>query len=177
MTRKETPAEMAQRLAGEIGDGSQKSYTKGEVKHHLNNIAALKQDPPSVDTGCRAPTKVGELRRGDVFIATAIGGKVRPWIVLFVDDGFVSAVSLSTGDSAPNMTKSQCRYWARNWIGSTIAQFTLDHATQEVTRPYTNLVHLSEVQGQLIDRMRLQQSQSSVSSISEIRARLKGIAA
>lgn len=149
---RETPKARAARLMGEIGDGQKATYTKGEVKAILNSVIGAVEPNVSAD-GCRAPASINSLRRGDVFIAKAIGGKVRPWIVLRVSDGIVTAVSLSSGDSAPNMTRADCRYWENSWIGSTIAQFDMDLATAEVTRPYTNLAHLRDVERAIYQRM------------------------
>lgn len=144
----ETPKALAARLMREVEEKSQANYTKGEVKSILNRIATTR-DPASDedDVGsCRAPATVTELRRGDVFIGRLVGGKVRPWIVLHIADDIVSAVAMSSGDSAPGMTRSECRLWQGSWIGATVTLFKAETAMKEVTRPYTNHRHLAEIE-------------------------------
>ncbi|MDE4176375.1 hypothetical protein PXK01_19640 [Phaeobacter sp. PT47_59] len=177
--RKETPRERAKRLMIEVSGSSKETYSKGDVKTMLNSIAGASDGPgraagPISDEGCRAPACLDELRRGDVFIAKAVGGKVRPWIVLRVTDDVVTAVSMSSGDSAPNMVRSECRYWPGGWIGSTLAQFPIEKALAEVTRPYTNLPHLRAVEREAYRRMGA--VLIGPSSISEIRFAMGGAA-
>lgn len=81
-----------------------------------------------------------------MFISKAVGGKIRPWIVLRIADEVVTAVGMSSSDSAPNMIRSDCRYWPGCWIGTTLSQFDLERAQAEVMRPYTNLNHLRHIE-------------------------------
>lgn len=177
----ETASDRARRLMKEVDSASLQNYSKGEVKTILNSIAQC-SDIPAVDDaalGCRAPAKVATLMRGDVFIATLVGGKVRPWVVLAVDGDFVSAVALSSGESAPGMIKSKCRYWPSSWIGCTVSAFSLEMATREVTRPYTNLRHLAEVERTIAERHGMKVSRSrgkTVQSVGEILTRMKDAA-
>lgn len=157
--RRETAVERASRLMREVGEAKRTSYPVGDLKTMLNSIAQAGDGPvktvpaPICDEGCRAPACLDELRRGDVFISKAVGGKVRPWIVLRISDETVTAISMSSGDKAPNMTRSECRYWPGSWIGSTLAQFPSETALAEVTRPYTNSAHLKEVERSAYERM------------------------
>lgn len=162
----ETATEMARRLIDEIKEGEKVQFSRGEVNAILNAIAMR----PETDgaSGCRAPTTVKELRRGDVFIGAMIGGKVRPWIALRVTDHAVTAVCMSSGDSAPNMIQSKCRYWPSNWIGSTVSQFAPDAAKREVMRPYTNAAHLNEVEKALAAKLGFDIPKRKISSMSEI---------
>lgn len=176
---KETPRDRAKRFMNEVSESSKETYPKGDVKTMLNNIVGASGIPVRSannfsDEGCRAPACLDELRRGDVFIAKAVGGKVRPWIVLRAADDVVTAVSMSSGDSAPNMVRSECRYWPGSWIGSTLAQFPIDKALAEVTRPYTNLPHLRAVEREAYRRMGA--VLIGPSSISEIRNAIGGAA-
>jgi len=149
----ETPKQMAERLMGEVERDAKRQYSKGEVKTLLNTIAQRPEPekaapkPQVIEEGqSRAPTKVEELRRGDVFIAKFVGGKIRPWIVLQVNEKVVTALAMSSGDHAPNMVPSQCRLWPGRWVGTTVSQFPADLAMAEVTRPYTNWAHLRELE-------------------------------
>lgn len=162
----ETATEMARRLIDEIKAAKKTTFDRREVNEILNQIAHR----PDIggDTGCRAPTTVKELRRGDVFIGAMVGGKVRPWIALRVRDHAVTAVCMSSGDRAPNMTQSKCRYWPSNWIGSTVSQFTPDAAKREVMRPYTNAAHLNEVEKALAAKLGFEIPKRKISSMSEI---------
>lgn len=144
---------MAARLMNEIGSGAKGQYTKGEVKTIMNSIAQAGDGAVNEAATCRAPVSTDNLLRGDVFIAKAVGGKVRPWIVLNVRDEIVTAVALSSGDTAPAMVRSECRLWPGSWIGSTLSQFSIETAQQEVTRPYTNLSHLRKVERGIYERM------------------------
>ena len=142
----ETPQERAKRLMLECDTSGKAHYTKGEVKLLLNNFscmsgAAYPADAPDAE-GCRAPTTTDTLRRGDVFIARHVGGKTRPWCVLRVSGETVVAMALSSGQTVPGQSPSQCRYWPGSYIGGTVTTFTLDFARQEVTRPYTAAAHL-----------------------------------
>lgn len=144
---KETPQQMAARLMSELDAKQKTSFTRGEVKSILNSIYML---PAISDVGCRAPAAVEGLQRGDVFIYSNMGGKVRPWIALRVIGDAVSACPISSGDSAPCMIKAQCRLWPGAWIGPTIALFKVENALREVTRPYTNLAHLKEIEALIV---------------------------
>lgn len=174
----ETASERARRLMKEVDTASLQNYTKGEVKTILNSISQCADQAPMDDDelGCRGPVKVASLMRGDVFIAKLVGGKVRPWLVLAVDGDFVSAVALSSGDSAPGMVKAKCRYWASSWIGCTVSAFSLDMATREVTRPYTNTRHLAEVERAIAEKHGMKVSRpraKTVQSVGEILIRMK----
>ena len=151
----ETPQERAKRLMLECDTSGKTNYTKGEVKLILNNFAhmagpAFLADAPEAD-GCRAPTATDTLRRGDVFIARLVGGKVRPWCVLRVSGDTVVAMAMSTGEHVPGQSLSQCRYWPGSYIGGTVTTFTLDFARQEVTRPYTAAAHLRATERALFE--------------------------
>ncbi len=164
----ETANSMALRLMREVEDAKKPSYAKGEVKTVLNSIAQAGK-LETLDGTCRAPVALKTLRRGDVFIAKVVGGKVRPWITLNVGSEIITAVSMSSGDSAPGMKKSQCRFWPSSWVGSTISAFDMEFASKEVTRPYTNLVHLDEIEASIASNMgmRLVARNTSLSAISE----------
>ena len=128
----------------QIGTSDKSNYTKGEVRHILN-------DASQKTGGCTSTTDVDKVRRGDVFIHKLVGGKVRPWIVLSVRSGLVAAVSMSSGDSAPRMIKGKCRLWPGSWIGTTVSLFEEDTARQCVSRPYTNSKHLREVEAHIAE--------------------------
>lgn len=98
---------------------------------------------------CRSPIRLAKIQRGDVFIAKALGAKPRPWIVLRVAPSGVTALPLSSGGFFANPILSECRLWPESYIGSTIATFTMEEATAEVTRPYTNLAHLADAERDL----------------------------
>lgn len=142
----ETSAEMARRLMNDIGESTQGSYTKGEVRTILNAIA-MKQDTTSENT-----VPVDRLSRGDVFIGKTIGGKQRPWIVLSCRKGRVCAVALSASGPASGVRiadKSRCRFWPDAWLTATLTVFNEDEARKHVSRPYTNKAHLREVEEML----------------------------
>jgi len=148
----ETSQATAKRLMGEIDAASKQQYTRGEVKMILHAIAARQDADATLDeyrTTCRAATAVQDLRYGDVFIFKLVGGKVRPWVVLSVSTETVIAVGMSSGDYAPAMVPSQCRLWPGCFIGNTVSVFERAAATQEVTRPYTNLRHLDQVRSDI----------------------------
>lgn len=134
--------------------GLKKTYLGGDVKTMLNKLATAADNEtrgPVEDT-CRAPITVKSVRRGDVFIASTYGGKVRPWVVLRVRGEMVDALAFSSGDKAPELEQSRCRYWPGAWLGSATAVFSLAHATKEVTRPYTDLPHLAEIENRILAR-------------------------
>lgn len=172
----ETPRDRAKRLKVEIEALPKSSYTKAEVAAVCSSIAGAPVIE-SEDMGCRAPETVTDLRRGDVFIAKLVGGKVRPWIVLSVDvdADIVTAVSMSSGDSAPGMVESQCRFWPRSFIGTTVSLFRQQQARSEVTRPYTNLRHLADVEASIAALYGMRVSPRvprAVASVADIRARV-----
>ena len=177
----ETAKEMALRLMHQMDAEPKANYSKGEVKSILKVISDRPEQPVTVDNdeGCRGPCEVETLRRGDVFIARLVGGKVRPWIVLSVSDGVVSAVAFSHADTAPLMVPSQCRLWRGSWIGKTISVFSEDVAKKEVTRPYTNLRHLDQIVVDIAAQYGMAvvdapiQEQPRVVSISEIVAKMR----
>lgn len=139
----ETASGRADRLMSEIGEAKQESYSRGEVRTILNSIKMLG------DGVTEALAEAEYLRRGDVFAFRLVGGKVRPWIVLHVAGDNVSAVAMSSGDSAPGMVPSKCRLWPGSWIGTTVSLFNADDARRSVIRPYTNIQHLREIEARL----------------------------
>jgi len=134
-----TPQEQIRALMHDVSEAKKETYTKGEVKNILNSVASLS------DLGNHTQEIAG-IRRGDVFIAKMVGGKVRPWVVLSVRSEIVCAVCMSGGDRAPHMTKSECRLWPGSWIGSTVSLFAESLASKAVTRPYTNAAHLRDIE-------------------------------
>ena len=153
----ETPQERAKRLMLECDTSGKSHFTKGEVKLILNNFANMPAPgtaAPAVAPdaeGCRAPTTTETLRRGDVFIARHVGGKVRPWCVLRVSGETVVAMAISSSQSVPGQALSQCRYWPGAYLGGTVGTFALDCARQEVTRPYTAAAHLRATERALFE--------------------------
>lgn len=149
---KETASARARRLMEVVSAASTGHYTKGEVKAMLNAIAqspdidADPVPPPApaeLDIGCRGPIAARTIRRGDVFIGSVFGGKVRPWVVLRVAGSAVVAMPLtSSAHDYPGTTPALCRLWRGSSIGSSISTFPLDLALREVTRPYTEARHL-----------------------------------
>lgn len=151
-----------------VSQSDQKSYGKRELEIMIKS-AVVKAGEGSIDTSttCRQPISVNDLRRGDVFIHKLVGGKVRPWIVLKIHDDTVTCVAMSSGETVPNSVQSQCRYWPESFICPTVTSVNLKAATKEVTRPYTNLAHLSEIENLLREGL----FSSRIRSISEIRER------
>lgn len=148
----ESAPEMAKRLMDDIGDATQGSYTKGEVRTILNAIA-MKQDTTAENT-----VPVDRLSRGDVFIGKSIGGKQRPWIVLSSRAGRVCAVALSTSAPLSGVKvadRSKCRLWPGSWITAALTVFNEEEARQHVSRPYTNKAHLRVVEEVLAGIFRL----------------------
>ena len=139
----ESPSERATRLMEEVRGSELATYTRGQVIDVLNSVAAAGH------TCADSLTTVHHMQRGDVFIAKLVGGKVRPWVTLRVFDALVVAVGLSSGDSAPRMVKSQCRFWPGAWIGTTVSLFNEESVRHSVSRPYTALKHLREIEGGL----------------------------
>lgn len=171
----ETANKMAARLMVEIETVKKSTYTKGDVRAILNSIS---QAGNAIDGTCRAPISLKSLRRGDVFIAKMVGGKVRPWIVLRTDGPNVTALSMSSGDSAPGMVQSKCRLWPSSWIGTTISRFTVEHAAREVVRPYTNLAHLAKIEASIAAGMGMQKvcrKLSMAKILTNIRGKRAGI--
>jgi hypothetical protein len=145
----ETPQERARRFMDELDLQKGKHFTVGDVKLMLNNIAHMPGQGPL--GASRAPVAVERIQRGDVFIATLVGGKVRPWIVLHVSGQTVSAVAMTSSDeSAPLTFPSRCRFWPGSYIAGTVSNFRLEQACEEVTRPYTARTHLTEIEREIV---------------------------
>lgn len=146
----ETPTERAARFMGLVDENEKKTYSKGEVRHFLNEIQKMRLAESS--TG----VEVQKIKRGDVFMGSMVGGKLRPWVVLHVLEHSVSALAMSgNGESAPQARKSQCRYWPASFLGFTISLFPKNTAMASVTRPYTARAHLTSVERDLVSLMKL----------------------
>ena len=170
--KKELAHERAARLAIKIGNRPTKSMSTGEAKSLMESVASLggrEAGSPLSEESCRSPVALTELRRGDVFIAKVTGGKVRPWVVLGVIGEHVSAVTMSSKDSAPAVVKTKCRFWPDCWIGTTVSLFDVEYAAREVTRPYTNLAHLREIEQSIARNFT---RTPAVASMSDIRRRI-----
>lgn len=144
MSTKESAQERATRYSDEL---NKKTYTHGEVKQLLSSISSIPDRSHGAEVSL-SPIK--EIQRGDVFIAPGVGGKNRPWAVTRIYDDHVVAIALSTGDSAPNMIKIDCRFWPDSWIGSASAQFPISVAMKGATRPLTNAQQLAEAEAAVI---------------------------
>lgn len=89
--------------------------------------------------------KVENLRIGDTFFYTVVGGKRRPWVVLWVRKGTVGAASLTHTNMA-GAWACQDRMWGEGcYIGPTLITVEEDRVKGSVYFPYTNLKHLREV--------------------------------
>jgi len=154
-----------------VKDSDQQSYGKRQIEIMIASALAkapegeTSVEPPST---CRDPISVTELQRGDVFIHKLVGGKVRPWVVLKVFEDRVTAVAMSTGDHVPGAEKSKCRLWKDSWICPTVTNVSIETATKEVTRPYTALRHLDEIERDIVNHL----GREKVTSIADIRNRL-----
>lgn len=165
----ETAGDLARRLMSEIDAANKSTYQRGEVKTILNHFTS--KAVSAVEEGCRSTASVPDLRRGDVFIAKMVGGKLRPWIVLKVEAEIVVALCMTSGESAPACQPSECRLWPSSWLGSTISAFPHSAACAEVTRPYTNLAHLAKAEAAVAA---LHADRPKVRSLSDIRAGIFG---
>lgn len=163
-----TPREFARRMMEHLREKGKDSYAKGDIISMMNEISTAPdyETPDPYDT-CRGPFVAKELRRGDVFISTFAGGKVRPWVTLTVQREVVTALAMSSGDKIPNMVKSQCRFWPSSWIAPTVSQWPLEIALQQVTRPYTNLEHLGEIEQHVGNVLGLEVSLSANQEVAE----------
>lgn len=157
-----------------VEGSDQKQYGAKEITTMIN--AAIERAPSDdaladsvSQQSCRHTVKVENMRRGDVFIHKLVGGKLRPWIVLEVEETSVVAIAMSSSDCIPNAMKSECRLWAGSWITPTITNVSIELASKEVTRPYTNARHLAEVEKTITDRF----SPKRIQSIAEILERRK----
>ena len=138
-----TSAERASAFFAEVEASEKKSYFPGDVKTMLNIIKqAPGSDIEAIETTETAET---DVRYGDVFWSPMLGGKNRPWIVLSVRADIVVAVGMTSYDSVVGAIQSECRYWPKSHIGTTVSVFTQDIARRNVTRPYTNKGHLRKV--------------------------------
>lgn len=114
------------------------TYTRPEVLKLLRAASNI-----------RDTIRVEHIRRGDVFWHHLVGGKVRPWLCLRVNDGLVTAVALSSGDKAPRMIQSEARNWPGAWIGTAVCLIEADTARMAVSRPYDNADHINQIEDRL----------------------------
>lgn len=128
-----------------VSDNPKATYTKGDVKTILNQISGTASGTIEVD----------RLRRGDVFSATLVGGKRRPWLTLSNRRGVVVAVAMSSAEHGPEFRESKCRYWPGSWIGGTVSTFNDHYARKEFMRTYSNHKHLAEVERDLAQTLGL----------------------
>lgn len=155
-----------------VKESDQQTYGKRQLEIMIGS--ALEKAPASelhveaTPSTCRDPISVTELQRGDVFIHKLVGGKVRPWVVLKVFEDHVTAVALSTGEHVPGSVPSKCRLWKDSWICPTVTNVSMEFATKEVTRPYTALRHLDEIERDIVTHL----GKDKVTSIADIRNRL-----
>ena len=122
-----------------IEESSQDTYRKGEVKVLLNNL-----NPQYIYYS------VDKLYIGDVFMHKIVGGKVRPWVVMFNRRGLVGAATLTHDLNLAYSYKSECRFYKDSVIGPTLALFEEDRVLDCCLAPYTNKKHLSEVRKSLL---------------------------
>jgi len=126
-----------------LEDSSQDTYRKGEVKTLLNNL-----NPQYIYYS------LDKLRVGDVFMYKLVGGKIRPWVVMFNKKGMVGAATLTHDITLPNSYKSECRFYKDSIIGPTLSIFEEERLLDCCLAPYTNKKHLSEVKRSLISLWR-----------------------
>lgn len=117
-------------------------------------LTRAKEEKPTVETlvcwleGAdpdRDLIKIDKLRVGDTFFYTLVGGKRRPWVVLWVRKGIVGAASL-THTQMVGGYPCQDRMWGKGcYIGPTLITVEEARVKGSVYFPYTNLKHLKEV--------------------------------
>jgi len=169
-TKNETPQERALRYLNDIDGSTTGHYKAGEVKtllHPIPKIPASRNHSEVVsgEEGCRSTVSLDSVRRGDVFIASAVGGKHRPWVVLRVQGDSVLATCLSSSTQVDGALISECRYWPDCFIGGAIATFPMDQATREVTRRFTAKGQLNDVEQGFIARI----SPKRITKVSQIK--------
>lgn len=122
-----------------VVDSDKGSYTKGEVKHILNNI-----NPQYIYHS------LDKLRTGDVFMHKVTGGKVRPWVVMFSRKGMVGAITLTHHEELPFSYPSKCRFYSDNVLGPTLSLFEECRILDCCMAPYSNKKHLQEVKKDIL---------------------------
>lgn len=153
-TTKENPQQRASRYIDEMKD---EPHSPGEVRQLLNAIKTMPLSRNEVeDIGDTAPPRIGnmpavlQVRRGDVFIAPGVGGKKRPWAILNVRGDVVTATAMSSGNKAPNLVQTECRFWRGSWVGGATAQFPVQMVVSHITRPLTDFAALLEAEALII---------------------------
>jgi hypothetical protein len=91
---------------------------------------------------------VDKVQTGDTFYYKVVGGKVRPWVVLWVRKGVVGAATITHSDM-PFGYACQCRFWVGSFIGPTVTLLDESFIKDKIYLPYTNKKHLTEVRNSI----------------------------
>lgn len=92
--------------------------------------------------------RVEKLRVGDTFWHTVVGGKRRPWVVLWVRKGVVGAASLTHADMEHGWA-CQDRLWRGCYIGPTLIIVNEEGVKNYCYYPYTNVKHLAQIKQEI----------------------------
>jgi len=91
---------------------------------------------------------VDKVQVGDTFYYKVAGGKIRPWVVLWVRKGAVGAATITHSDMAFGYA-CQCRFWVGSFIGPTVTILEESFIKDKIYLPYTNKKHLTEVRNSI----------------------------
>lgn len=117
---------------------NEEGVTKATVESWLKTV-----DPE------RDLIKLDNLRMGDTFWYTVVGGKRRPWVTLWVRKGIVGAASLTHTDMEGGWP-CEDRMWNKGcYIGPTLITVEEDRVKGSVYFPYTNLKHLQTIKSNI----------------------------
>jgi hypothetical protein len=117
-----------------VDESTQQSYSKSDVKQILGNIT-----PGYI---LYSPDK---LLFGDVFRYKLVGGKVRPWVTLWVRKGLVGAATLTHDENLVGSFPCECRFYKGSYIGPTLTVIEVGRVIEASIAPYSNKKHLREV--------------------------------
>lgn len=121
-----------------VSEVDKQNYTKAEVKALLSKISPEKEFH-----------SLEKLRLGDIFIYTVVGGKRRPWVVLWARKGLVGAISMTHSGDLPGQFQSQCRFYPTNYLGPTLTVVEEQRVLDTVVTPYSNKKHLFHIRKEI----------------------------
>lgn len=104
------------------------------VNHYLS-LVTPERDLLSVD----------KVKVGDTYFHKVVGGKNRPWVVLWVRKGWVGAATLTHHTEIEGGIPCECRFWEGSSIGPCLDMRPVEAIKDSIYYPYTNLKHLKEV--------------------------------
>jgi hypothetical protein len=126
-------------LLDQLSKNDKGQYSVKEVKHFIRNIKLNRNFEPT------------HLKKGDIIRIYTV--KVRPAVIIKIDNNIVYCIPLSTTKDELNLCETNSRFFNNNYFTKCIDVTTYQYAIENIIGIYDNPKHLNIVIKQLEKEM------------------------